>query len=51
MNWAHLRLAELRLNANDVEQAKNALASIQGEEDKRFAKILKGLKKQLNKKA
>ncbi|MCP4235613.1 MAG: hypothetical protein GY770_18860 [Aestuariibacter sp.] len=51
MNWAHLRLAELRLNANDVEQAKNALASIQGEEDKRFAKILKGLKKQLSKKA
>ena len=51
MNWAHLRLAELRLNANDVEKAKATLALIEGEEDKRFAKILKGLKKQIKKRA
>ncbi|MEM7420145.1 MAG: hypothetical protein AAF364_10485 [Pseudomonadota bacterium] len=51
MNWANLRLAELRLNANDVQQAKATLSQINGEEDKRFAKILKGLKKQIKKRA
>jgi lipopolysaccharide biosynthesis regulator YciM len=51
MNWANLRLAELRLNANDIEEAKSTLALIDGEEGERFAKIMKGLKKQIKKRA
>ncbi|APE04547.1 hypothetical protein CW735_01215 [Alteromonas sp. MB-3u-76] len=51
VNWAQLRLAELRLNANDIEKAKSTLALINGSEGERFSKILKALKKKIKKRA
>ncbi|TPV57888.1 hypothetical protein FJ444_12045 [Aestuariibacter sp. GS-14] len=51
LNWAYLRLAELQLNINEIIKAKLTLASIKGEDDKRFASLLSDLKKQIKKKA
>lgn len=47
LNWANLRLAELYLNAKDKAQAKLTLQRIEGEEDERFGKLLKSLKKKV----
>ncbi len=47
LNWANLRLAELYLNAEDKAQARLTLQRIEGEEDERFGKLLKGLKKKV----
>lgn len=48
-NWANLRLAELFLNADDVSMASSTLAKVTKDGDKRLAKIMKSLKKQIKK--
>ncbi|MFY0669150.1 MAG: hypothetical protein JXQ95_14060 [Alteromonas stellipolaris] len=48
-NWANLRLAELFLNADDVSMASSTLAKVTKDDDKRLAKIMKSLKKQIKK--
>lgn len=47
LNWANLRLAQLYLNASNKAQAKRALQRINGKEDERFGKLLKGLRKKV----
>ena len=48
-NWANLRLAELFLNADDVSMASSTLDKVTKDGDKRLAKIMKSLKKQIKK--
>ena len=48
-NWANLRLAELFLNADDVSMASSTLEKVTKDGDKRLAKIMKNLKKQIKK--
>lgn len=50
-NWAQLRLAELLLNADKVNEAQNVVEAIKEEQDERFAKTLKKIKKALKKRA
>jgi len=50
-NWAQLRLAELLLNANNIDEAQRVVNSLAAENDERFAKILKKIKKALKKRA
>jgi lipopolysaccharide biosynthesis regulator YciM len=50
-NWAQLRLAELLLNADKVNEAQNLVEAIKEEKDERFAKTLKKIKKALKKRA
>ena len=50
-NWAHLRLAELLLNAGQVDEAQRVVDTIIEEKDERFAKVLNKIKKALKKRA
>ena len=50
-NWAQLRLAELLLNADKVNEAQNLVETIKEDSDERFAKTLKKIKKALKKRA
>ena len=50
-NWAQLRLAELLLNANKVNEAQDIVDAIKEDSDERFAKTLKKIKKALKKQA
>lgn len=50
-NWAQLRLAELLLNADKVNEAQIVVEAINEEQDERFAKTLKKIKKALKKRA
>lgn len=50
-NWAQLRLAELYLNANAIEDANRVVSALSVQKDERFAKILKKIKKALKKRA
>jgi tetratricopeptide (TPR) repeat protein len=46
-NWANLRLAELYLNNNEKENAKALFAGVELEDEKRFKKAYKAVKKRL----
>ncbi|WP_394223401.1 tetratricopeptide repeat protein [Alteromonas gracilis] len=50
-NWAQLRLAELFLNANNIDEAQRVVNSLTDEDDERFTKVLKKIKKALKKRA
>ncbi|MDK2762563.1 hypothetical protein F0261_00450 [Alteromonas sp. 07-89-2] len=50
-SWAQLRLAELLLNAGQVDEAQRVVNTMTEEKDERFAKVLKKIKKALKKRA
>lgn len=49
--WAQLRLAELYLNANRIDEAQRMVNLLDGEHDERFSKILKKINKAIKKRA
>ena len=49
--WARLRLAELYLNANRIDEAQRMVNLLSGEHDERFSKILKKINKAIKKRA
>ena len=49
--WAQLRLAELYLNANRIDEAQRMVNLLDGEHDERFSKILKKINKGIKKRA
>lgn len=49
--WAQLRLAELYLNANRIDEAQRMVNLLSGEHDERFSKILKKINKAIKKRA
>ena len=51
INWAQLRLAELYLNADKIDEAQRVVNELGEESDKRFVKILKKIKKTIKKRA